>query len=178
VNMNKRLKESLRACQAIQYGDFTLASGKRSKYYIDIKRASTDPKILSVMAEEMQAEMRRKGIEVDVIAGVVLGSVPLAVALSLRTGLPYVMVRKEKKDHGTGKLIEGGLTAGMKVLVVEDVVTSAGSSAEAVRILRDAGAIVDHVLAVIDRQEGGMERLADIGVQLVPLLTAEDVLRE
>jgi orotate phosphoribosyltransferase len=176
--MNKKLKESLKACQALQYGDFKLASGKRSKYYIDIKKASTDPKILSDIAEDMEAEIKRKGIKVDVIAGVVLGSVPLAVALSLRTGIPYVMVRKEKKDHGTGKLIEGVLTSGMKVLVVEDVVTSAGSSAEAIAILRDAGAKVDFVIAVIDRQEGGAARLADIGVQLLPLLTAEEVLRD
>jgi orotate phosphoribosyltransferase len=176
--MNTKLKDSLKACQALQFGDFTLASGKRSKYYIDIKRASTDPKILSEIAEDMETEIRGKGIKVDAIAGVVLGSVPLAVALSLRTGIPYVMVRKEKKDHGTGKLIEGVLKAGMRVLVVEDVVTSAGSSAEAIGILREAGAKVDFVLAVIDRQEGGAARLNEIGVQLLPLLTAEEVLRD
>ena len=176
--MNTKLKESLKECHALQYGDFTLASGKRSRYYIDIKRASTDPRILSDIAMEMEAEMRRRGMRVDAIAGVVLGSVPLAVALSLRTGIPYVMVRKEKKDHGTGKLIEGTLEKGMRVLVVEDVVTSAGSSAEAVAILRNAGAEVDSVLAVIDRQEGGSARLAEIGVELLPLLTAEEVLRD
>jgi orotate phosphoribosyltransferase len=176
--MNTKLKEALKACQALQYGDFTLASGKRSKYYIDIKRASTDPAVLSIIAEEMKLETKRRGLKVDVIAGVVLGSVPLAVALSLRTGIPYVMVRKEKKDHGTGKLIEGTLKEGMRVLVVEDVVTSAGSSAEAVLILRNAGAKVDSVLAVIDRQEGGAARLAEIGVELLPLLTAEEVLRD
>jgi orotate phosphoribosyltransferase len=176
--MNTKLKEALKACQALQYGDFTLASGKRSKYYIDIKRASTDPAILSYIAEAMEAEMRRSGKKIDAIAGVVLGSVPLAVALSLRTGIPYVMVRKEKKDHGTGKMIEGTLKEGARVLVVEDVVTSAGSSAEAVAILRNAGAKVDSVLAVIDRQEGGAARLAEIGVELLPLLTAEEVLRD
>jgi orotate phosphoribosyltransferase len=176
--MNTKLKEALKACQALQYGDFTLASGKRSKYYIDIKKASTDPAILSYIAEAMEAEMRRAGKKVDAIAGVVLGSVPLAVALSLRTGIPYVMVRKEKKDHGTGKLIEGTLKEGARVLVVEDVVTSAGSSAEAVVILRNAGAKVDSVLAVIDRQEGGAARLSEIGVELLPLLTAEEVLRD
>ncbi len=175
--MNKKLKESLKACHALQYGDFTLASGKHSKYYIDIKRASTVPGVLSIIAEEMETEMKRRGLKVDMIAGVVLGSVPLAVALSLRTGIPYVMVRKEKKDHGTGKLIEGALEEGMRVLVVEDVVTSAGSSAEAVAVLRNAGGKVDFVLAVIDRQEGGMARLAEIGVELMPLLTAEEVLR-
>ena len=159
------------------YGDFTLSSGKKSAYYIDIKKASTDPKVLAEIAERMAARLNERGMKVDRIAGVVLGSIPLAVALSLRTGIPFVMVRKERKEHGTGKLIEGVLCPGEKVLVVEDVVTSAGSSAEAISILRGAGAEVTSVLTVIDRQEGGAERLREIGVELVPLLTAEDVLR-
>lgn len=176
--MNTKLKESLKVCHALQYGDFTLASGKHSKYYIDIKRASTDPAVLSEIVKAMKVEIRRRGMKIDAIAGVVLGSVPLAVALSLQTGIPYVMIRKEKKDHGTGKMIEGILEAGMRVLVVEDVVTSAGSSAEAIAILRNAGAKVETVLAVIDRQEGGAVRLAEIGVELIPLLTAKEVLRD
>lgn len=173
-----RIKEALLECGALMYGEFTLASGKKSRYYIDIKKASTDPHVLAELAEEMACYMAAKGIVVDRIAGVVLGSIPLAVALSLRTGTSYVMVRKEKKDHGTGKLIEGGLMQNDRVLVVEDVVTSAGSSAEAISILRDAGAKVSTVLTVIDRQEGGKERLADMGVELLSLLTADDVLRE
>jgi len=173
-----RIKEALRDCGALMYGEFTLASGKKSRYYIDIKRASTDPQVLAEIAEEMAGLLAVKGMSYDRIAGVVLGSIPLAVALSLRTGTPYVMVRKERKDHGTGKLIEGPMMQNDRVLVVEDVVTSAGSSAEAVAILRDSGAKVSTVLAVIDRQEGGRERLAEMGVELISLLTAEDVLRE
>jgi orotate phosphoribosyltransferase len=173
-----RLKEALKECGALMYGDFTLASGKRGSYYIDIKRASTDPLVLAEIAEEMAGEMMARGIYPDRIAGVVLGSIPLAVALSLRTGTPFIMVRKERKDHGTNKLIEGVLTQNERVLVVEDVVTSASSSAEAIGILRDAGARVDAVLTVIDRQEGGRERLEGMGVELLSLLTAEDVLRE
>ena len=171
------LKEALKECGALLYGDFTLASGKKSAYYIDIKKASTNPKVLAQLAEEMARAIEESGLRADRIAGVVLGSIPLAVALSLRTGIPFVMVRKEKKDHGTGKLIEGVLVQKERVLVVEDVVTSAGSSAEAVVILREAGATVSTVLAVIDRQEGGKERLKQLGVELVSLLTAEEVLR-
>jgi len=173
-----RIKEALKECGALMYGDFTLASGRKSEYYIDIKKASTDPQVLAEIAEEMAGYMAAKGMVVDRIAGVVLGSVPLAVALSLRTGTPYVMVRKEKKDHGTGKLIEGTMMQNDRILVVEDVVTSAGSSAEAISILRGAGAKVTTVLSVIDRQEGGKERLAEMGVELMALLTAEDVLRD
>lgn len=173
-----RLKEALKECGALIYGDFTLASGKKSGYYIDIKKASTDPHVLAEITEEMDSLLIAKEVVVDRIAGVVLGSIPLAVALSLRTGMPFVMVRKERKGHGTGKLIEGALAQNDRVLVVEDVVTSAGSSMEAIAILRDAGAKVDLVLTVIDRQEGGAERLREMGVELMPLLTAQDVLRD
>ncbi len=165
-------------CGAILYGDFTLSSGKKSKYYIDIKKASTDPKILEEVADEMAHIIENDDIDVDRIAGVVLGSVPLAVALSLRTGIPFIMIRKEPKDHGTGKLIEGSLDKGMKVLVIEDVVTSAGSAAYAIEVLRKTGADVEHVLSVVDREEGGRERLESMSTKLHALVTASDVLRQ
>lgn len=170
------IKDTLVRCGAILYGDFTLSSGKKSKYYIDIKKASTDPMILEEVADEMAHILERDDIAVDRIAGVVLGSVPLAVALSLRTGIQFVMIRKEPKDHGTGRLIEGSLEKGMKVLVVEDVVTSAGSAAYAIEVLRKAGAEVDHVLSVVDREEGGREKLESMSTKLHALVTASDVL--
>ena len=171
------LKQALKDCGALQFGDFTLASGAKSKYYIDIKRASTDPKVLKLIAEGMAAKLKDLGLKVDRIAGIVLGSVPLAAALSLETGIPYVMVRKEKKDHGTGKLIEGVLNPGEKVLVVEDVITSAGSSVKGIATLRAEGAVVENVFSVIDREAGGTEALAEIGVELSPLVKASDLLK-
>ena len=126
------------------------------------------------MAEKMQDQ----NIRPDRIAGVVLGSVPLAAALSLATGVPYVMIRKEKKDHGTGKLIEGVLNSGEKVLVVEDVITSAGSSVKGIATLRAEGAVVEDVFSVIDREAGGSEALKEIGVRLSPLVKASDLLKE
>ena len=176
MNMNG-IEEALRDCGALQFGDFTLASGAKSKYYIDIKRASTDPKVLKRIAEGMAANLKASGLEVDRIAGIVLGSVPLAAALSLETGIPYVMVRKEKKDHGTGKLIEGVLNEGDRVLVVEDVITSAGSSVKGIETLRAAGARITDVYSVIDREAGGPEALAQIGVKLTPLVKASDLLK-
>lgn len=175
--MNTRIKEALMGCGALQYGDFTLASGKKSPYYIDIKKASTDPDVLEVIADEMARLIQLKALRFDKIAGVVLGSIPLAVALSLRTKIPYVMVRREKKDHGTQKMIEGALSPGDRVLMVEDVITSAGSVAEAIQTVLQAGALVDSVLCVVDRQQGGEERLRDINVQLHSLTTADELLR-
>ncbi len=152
--MNTRIKEALLRCNALAYGDFTLASGKKSPYYIDIKKASTDPSVLEELADEMARQLERGDIVFDKIAGVVLGSIPIAVALSLRTKVPYIMVRKEKKDHGTQKMIEGTLDPGDLVLMVEDVITSAGSVCEAIEIVRGAGGFVCDVFCVVDRQEG------------------------
>jgi orotate phosphoribosyltransferase len=165
-------------CGALQFGEFTLASGAKSDYYIDIKKASTNPKVLYLISQVMAETMQMKNIRPVRIAGVVLGSVPLAAALSLATGIPYIMIRKEKKDHGTGKLIEGDLNPGEKVLVVEDVITTAGSSIKAIHTLRENGAIVENVISVIDREGGGRENLEEIGVAFNPLVKASDLVRE
>ncbi len=175
MTLMSELTQALKDCGALQFGDFTLASGAKSSYYIDIKKASTNPRVLYLISQLMAIKMQDLNIRPDRIAGVVLGSVPLAAALSLATGIPYVMIRKEKKDHGTGKLIEGDLEAGDKVLVVEDVITTAGSSVKAIQTLREAGASVTDVISVIDREGGGRENLAEIGVDFHPLVRASEL---
>ncbi len=167
------LRQALADCGALRFGEFTLASGEKSDYYVDIKKASTRPEILSLIAAEMDARLAERP---DRIAGVVLGSIPLATALCLRSGVPLLMVRKERKAHGTGSSVEGDLQEGMSVLVVEDVITSAGSVIEAVDQLRSQGAAVDTVMAVIDREAGGREALWGEGVKLEALLTASELL--
>ncbi len=170
------MADALIDCGALQFGEFTLASGTKSSYYIDIKKASTNPKVLKIIAELMAEELSKLDNVPDKIAGVVLGSVPLAAALALETGIPYIMIRKEKKDHGTGKLIEGELNYGDQVLVVEDVITTAGSSMNAIEVIRKAGGNVSDILSVIDRQGGGSENLSSISVKLHPLVTASELL--
>ena len=175
--MNDKLNAALEGCGALQFGEFTLASGAKSNYYIDIKKASTKPEVLSLIAEVMAEEMKAQGLSPDRVAGVVLGSIPLATALSLKTGIPLLMVRKERKDHGTGRLVEGDLNSGDNVLVVEDVITTAGSSLKAINELRGEGAKVAHVMSVIDREGGGRENLADVGVELHALVKGSDLLK-
>lgn len=172
------LKKQLEDCGALQFGEFTLASGAKSNYYIDIKKASTKPKVLRTIARDMAEEMKALGLAPKRVAGVVLGSIPLATALSLETGIPLLMVRKERKDHGTGKLVEGDLVPGDDVLVVEDVITTAGSSMKAIEALRGEGAKVERVFSVIDREGGGRENLAGIGVELFSLVRGSDLLKD
>src|SRR3569833_2992779 len=133
---------------AVLRGSFVLRSGATSSYYIDKYLFTTRPEILRRLAAEL-AERLPAGTQR--VAGPVLGAVPLASAVSLLTGLPSVIVRTEKKDYGTSKDIEGTLEAGDRVTVVEDVVTTGGAAMESVTRLREAGAEVLAVLAVVDR---------------------------
>ncbi|MBN2066712.1 MAG: orotate phosphoribosyltransferase [Candidatus Thermoplasmatota archaeon] len=164
----------LKECGAIQFGRFVLTSGAVSEYYIDIKKASTAPNVLKKIAEAMTKYTQ--GYEL--IAGMELGAVPLIVALSLETGIPYVIIRKEKREHGTGKQIEGGHVTNKRVLVIEDVTTSGGSVVKTIQILRGQKAKVDEVIVVVDREAGAEEKLQNLEVNFIPLLSVSDILKK
>jgi orotate phosphoribosyltransferase len=165
------LKQMLKDLKVVQTGDFVLASGKKSNYFVNIKRASTDPAILREIAKEVAPH-----VEKDMkIAGMALGAVPLAVAVALETDRPFVMVRKEPKDHGTRDLIEGDVLPGERFLIVEDVATTGGSTMRVVTALREKGANVKKVVVVVDRQEGATEMLAQNGIELVSIFKAKDL---
>lgn len=170
----KELVEALKACGAVRYGDFTLASGKKSKYYIDIKKASMDPKTLKVIAE--QAAFRIKGMNVGIVAGVELGGVPLATAVSLETGLPLLVVRKAVKEYGTKGRFVGELKPELNIVLLEDVTTSGGSVKDAVEALQAADGKVVGVITVVDREAEAEENLKAVGVELIPLVRASDLL--
>lgn len=163
----------LKECKAIQFGRFVLTSGAVSDYYIDIKKASTNPKILKKIAEAMTEYAEGY----DLIAGMELGAVPLIVALSLETNIPYVIVRKEKRKHGTSKQIEGENVKDKKVLVVEDVTTSGGSVIKTIQILRGNHAKIDEVIVVVDRESGAEEKIHGIDVNFIPLISVCDILK-
>lgn len=171
--MGSLLVEMLRK-NAVKHGSFTLASGKKSDFYIDIKNAYTKPEVLREITKEMAGLIKNE--KVDKIAGVAVGAVPLAAALSLESGLPFLIVRKELKGHGTGNKIEGELRAGEKVIIVEDVTTTGESVLKAVEVIRGVNALCDKVVVVVDRNEGARERLASHGITLLPLTTTRELL--
>src|SRR5437879_2693095 len=146
-----RFVAALKAAGALQFGTFTLASGRTSPYYVDIKRAVTRPDLLRTIADGMAPFAR----DSDRIAGVELGAVPIATAVGLASGKPYIMVRKASKEHGTKREFEGDLNRGDRVLFVEDVVTSGGTLRGAIERLRGHGAVIDECVRVAPRQEGG-----------------------
>jgi len=164
------LREILMDMKVVQTGEFVLASGKKSNFFVNIKRASTDPKVLKEIGKAMAPHAGDAKI-----AGMALGAVPIAVAVALETGQPYVMVRKEPKDHGTMELIEGDVSPGERFVVVEDVATTGGSTMKVVNALRAKGANVVKAIVVVDREEGAKELLAENGVEFVSIFKAKDL---
>ncbi|WP_067075867.1 orotate phosphoribosyltransferase [Methanoculleus horonobensis] len=157
-------------CGAIEFGEFVLASGARSSYYIDIKAATTNPAVLGEIGRAIAEEE-----EFEMVAGVAVGAIPIAVAVSLASGRPYAIIRKEAKDHGKAGTIIGNV-AGKNVLLVEDVTTSGGSALYGLEALRAAGAHVDRVMTVVDREAGAREALAEKGASLLALVRVSELL--
>lgn len=171
------LAEALKVCGAIKFGDFTLASGKKSRYYVDIKKASTNPRILKIIAHAIKEKISSHSISADYIGCVALGGVPIAVAVSLETGSPLIIIRKEVKEYGTKGQIVGEFDKERAVLMVEDVATTGGSVLKAIKTLRDEGLVVRHVIVVVDREEGAAGALDDAGVELIPLVRVSELMK-
>ena len=173
ILVDTRLVEMLKRTGAVRFGDFTLSSGRKSKYYVDKYVFETNPLCLEAIGERI-AGMIPPGTQK--LAGIEIGSIPLAAIASVKSGMPFVIVRKAQKGYGTNKLIEGVYEKGEKVFVVEDVVTTAKGALGAIHTLRDAGLVVDSVVCIVDREEGGRENLEKEGISVLSLVKACELL--
>jgi orotate phosphoribosyltransferase len=158
--------------KAIEFGEFTLASGKKSPYYVDVKTAVTNPDLLAAIASAIAHTHT-----FDVVAGVAVGGIPLAVATSIITKKPYAIIRAAEKSHGKKDVIIGTVKD-TDVLLVEDVTTSGGSALYGINALVAAGARADRVVTVVDREQGAGEMLRKQGVRLLPLVKISEILQE
>jgi len=164
VQERERLRNLLRE-QSLMFGDFTLSSGKKSTFYFDSKKTTLLPEGAWLTAREILRLVRERRIEADAIGGLTLGADPIVgpvAALSHVEGPPLraFIVRKEAKEHGTGRRIEGNLAPNSRVIIVDDVVTTAGSTLKAIEAAEEAGHTVVAVVCLVDREEGGAEKLA------------------
>jgi orotate phosphoribosyltransferase len=163
----KRIKET-----AYLEGDFTLRSGKKSKYYLDKYLFETCPDILKALGEEFAERITG---DVTLIAGAELGGVALAAATAIASGRNWIIVRNSKKGYGTGKLVEGILKAGDVVLLVEDIATTGGQVLEAAKVITEAGAKVKKIVSVIDRRQGAEENITQAGYKFESIITKDDL---
>jgi orotate phosphoribosyltransferase len=175
-----RLLELL-ATRSVRRGQFTLASGRQSTLYIDARLTTMSPEGLSVIGPLGVSALAGSGWNVQAVGGLTLGADPVSYAISyasasLRSPLRAFTVRKQAKEHGTGKLIEGPFRTGDRVAVIEDVITTGGSAIKAISAVRAAGGTVAGVLALVDREEGGREAIETAGVPVLVMARVSEIL--
>jgi len=171
---------ALLATRSTRRGQFTLASGKTSTLYIDARLTTMSPDGLSLIGAIGLTTLRNESWEIDAIGGLTLGADPIAYAISYASAasekpLRAFTVRKQAKEHGTGKLIEGPFNSGDRVAIIEDVITTGRSALQAIDAVRSAGGRVEGVLALVDREEGGREAIESSGVRVVSIVTAHEI---
>ncbi|HPS99889.1 MAG TPA: orotate phosphoribosyltransferase [Candidatus Aminicenantes bacterium] len=175
--MKERLKELILE-KSVFWGDFTLASGKKSPYYIDARISTLFPESAYIIGQMVYEALQPWSP--DAVGGYSIGADPIVTSVALVShlkggSLPAFIIRKEAKDHGRGKEIEGNFQKGMRVVLVDDVITTAGSLLKGFEAVERQGGRVVGVCAVLDRQEGGREKIEALGVPFVPLLTLDDL---
>ena len=180
MNPRDRLKEIL-VDRSVRLGDFTLASGARSSYYVDARRTTMSAEGQHLTGPVCWTALQESGLEPTHVGGLTMGADPVTYALareSFEQGRPLdgFSVRKEPKGHGTGQQIEGGLPENARCLVIEDSMTTGGSALKAIQVLEGFGATVVGVLTLVDREEGGRERLEEAGYPLVRVYSGPELL--
>jgi len=178
---DQELLTSLLAERSSKKGHFILASGRESAFYIDARLTTMSPDGLAIIGRFGLSTLQQSGWRVDAVGGMTLGADPVSYAISYASAgqshpLRAFTVRKEAKTHGTGKMIEGPFRSGDRVVVIEDVITTGGSALRAIEAVRAEGGIVSGVLAVVDRQEGGREKLESAGVPVLALTAAQQII--
>ena len=172
----------LLAERSTKRGQFTLASGKKSEYYIDARLTTMSPEGLSLIGRLALSKLRQSGWTVDSIGGLTLGADPISYAISYASAespspLRAFTVRKEAKTHGTGRTIEGPFSKGDRVAVIEDVITTGGSALRAIEAVRAEQGTVVGVLALVDREEGGRPAIEAAGVPVISMVRAGQIIR-
>lgn len=171
----KQLILDLYSIGAFKFGSFTLKSGIQSPIYLDLRLIVSYPKILAQISEALWEKI--KNLTFDLICGVPYTALPIATALSLSDNIPMVLRRKESKDYGTKKMIEGVFEKGQTCLIIEDVITSGTSVIETIDALHQEGLQVRDIAVVVDREQGGKEKLEEKGYFVHSLFGMEDLLQ-
>ena len=172
--MNEKIAKALCDAEVLKLGLFTLASGRESPVYVDLRVLPSFPESFDIVSDEL-AKLVKK-LKIDVVAGAETAGIPYAAAIALKTKLPMVYVRKRPKGYGTQSAIEGILNKGAKCVLVDDMVTNACSKLAFIDGIRETGALVENVVVTLDREQGATATLKKEGVKLHSLITLRQLL--
>ncbi len=172
--MNEKIAKALTDANAVKFGEFTLASGLVSPIYVDLRILPSYPESMAAVTEELVKVVKK--LKPEVIAGAETAGIPLSTAISLKTKIPMIYVRKRPKSYGTMEMIEGVLKKDAKTILIDDMATNAFSKIRFIDGIKHAGGVINDVLIVLDREQGGVEALAKENVKLHSLITLKELL--
>ena len=173
--MNEKIAKALVDANVVQFGEFKLVSGMVTPIYVNLRVLPSYPESMSIVAEELCKVTEE--INPDVVAGAETAGIPLSTAISLKTKIPMIYVRKRPKGYGMNKMIEGELAKGQKVVLIDDMATNAFSKLKFIEGVKEAGGVVEDVVIVLDREQGGKDALAKENVKLHSLITLKELLQ-
>ena len=172
--MNEKIAKALVDANVVKFGEFTLTSGNISPIYVDLRVIPSYPDSMETVTEELVKVVKK--LKPDVVAGAETAGIPLATAISIKTKIPMIYVRKRPKSYGTNEQIEGVLKKDAKVILVDDMATNAFSKIKFIEGIKYSKGIVEDVLIILDREQGGVEALAKENVKLHSLITLKELL--
>jgi uridine monophosphate synthetase len=172
---HKPLIEALHRINAVKFGEFTLKSGMKSPIYIDLRVIISYPDVLKLISQAMSELIRESKVQYDILAGIPYTALPIATALSLHLNKPMIYARKEVKEYGTKKKIEGAYAAGQTCLVIDDLITTGDSKFETIAPFEQDGLKITDIVVLIDREQGGKKKLHDNGYALHSVLTLSEI---
>lgn len=177
MNDQKRRELALQLFEigAVCFGSYTLKSGIQSPIYLDLRLSISYPRILATIAQVMAEKIQT--LSFDLICGVPYTALPFAALISVQNHIPMVLRRKEKKEYGTGRLIEGVFQTNQRCILIEDVITSGASIFETAETLRTSGLIVQDAVVLVDRMQGGVRQLQKQGIRVHSILTIEEFIQ-
>ncbi|MBU0627693.1 MAG: orotate phosphoribosyltransferase [Nanoarchaeota archaeon] len=172
--MNEKVAKALCDAKVMKFGLFSLASGRKSPVYVDVRVLPSSPGPFAVAIEELSKKV--KEMKIDVVAGAETAGIPIAAAIGLKAKLPMIYVRKRPKSYGTQSFIEGLLEKDQNVILIDDMITDGKSKMRFIDGIKETGAVCKDVLVILDREQGGTEGLSAEGVNLHSLITLKDLL--
>ena len=172
--MNEKIAKVLAEANTVKFGEFSLQMERKTPVYVDLKVLPSYPEAMQTVTEELVKVVKK--LKPDVVAGAEVAGIPLATAISLKTKLPMVYVRKRPKSYGNQEMIEGVLKKDQKVVLIDDMATNAYSKLKFVDGIKHSGGIVNDVLIVLDREQGGVEALEKESIKLHSLITLKELL--